>query len=230
MKANQRLLTTAASTLLLATTSGVNASEPGLYMGLGVSSNTYNSNENTVYSNLLEDERSTGWRAEIGHIWEIGKPGGTQLGVSGAYNSFGKVSNSGAVDITEGFRRQGEASLEANAFSAYFVLQQVLAPWVDFTFKVGPSIVGYEAEMCCNRFGNDLIDEKKTRFGASAVIGFTFYPTQHFAIELAGQSFAWLDEVTTDDDVNTDSDYYDNDIDFTWLSNRGVTLTAQYRF
>lgn len=219
-------LTILAGSVLAAQATISTASEPGLYMGLGVTNNTFESNENSVYADILEDERSNGWRAEVGHIWEIGKPGGTQMGVSGAYNRIGKISNSGTVAIN----RRGEASLEANAVSAYFVLQQVLSSWVDFTFKVGPAIVNYEAEMCCNRFGTAIIDEKKTRFGGSAMIGFTFYPTRHFAIELAGQSFGWIDEVTTDDDNDSDNDFYYDDVDFTWLSARGVSLTAQYRF
>jgi len=193
------------------------ASKDGMYVAAGLSTNSYRGNDSDSFVRIVDDERATGFRLEIGHIWDLGKPGGFQLGVAGAFDRFGAVSNS---------KSGTSVDLEASALTAYFVIDQVLTEWLDFTFKVGPSGVSYQAEACCNALGGDIVDERKSRFGTSAVIGLVFFPTQNIGIELAAQATSWF----TGDlrDIEDEDDFYDY-LD-TRVVARSLSASVQYRF
>ncbi len=119
------------------------ADKAGPYVGLGVTSNVYGSSGDDDFDSLFEDERVTGWRLEGGYIWDLGKPGGFHLGVVGAYNDFGKAT------IEEYYCSvcKAELSVQAQALSVLLVIEQEIASWVDFVFKVGPSAVAYDVEL-----------------------------------------------------------------------------------
>ena len=207
--------------LLITMTMAVQASKEGMYVGLGVSSTAYRSNASDSFISVVDDQRVTGWQGEVGHIWDLGKPGGFQMGVSGVYNRLGEVSDS---------ERRGDSlqavSFDASALTAYLVIQQVLAPWVDFVFKVGPSLVDYEAQVCCEELGEQSVDERKTRFGGGAAVAFTFYPTESIGIEIGGQFISWytgdLRDIEEEDDLY---DFLDSRV-----SARTITAALQYRF
>ena len=83
---------------------------------------------------------------------------------------------------------------------------------MDFVFKVGPAAVDYEIELTGYYRGS----ESSTEPGATAVIGFTFFPTEFLAIELASQGTAFV----------LDYDYEDDEV-YTVSS---LSLSLQYRF
>jgi len=189
------------------------ADKAGPYVSLGVTSNVYGSVDDDDFDSLFEDERVTGWRLEGGYIWDLGKPGGFHLGVVGAYNDFGKAT------IGDYW---AELSVQAQALSVLLVIEQEIAPWVDFVFKVGPAAVRYEVDYeywnyAYYPYGPYLqYSESSTEPGATAVIGFTFFPTEFLAIELASQGTAFVyDYASGGDEVYTAS---------------SLSLSLQYRF
>ena len=199
-------LAVAATSFLLA--GPVLADKAGPYVGLGVTSNVYGSVDDDDFDSLFEDERVTGWRLEGGYIWDLGKPGGFHLGVVGAYNDFGKAT------IEEYYCSvcREELSVQAQALSVLLVIEQEIASWVDFVFKVGPAAVDYEIELTGYYRGS----ESSTEPGVTAVIGFTFFPTEFLAIELASQGTAFVyDYAYGGDEVYTAS---------------SLSLSLQYRF
>ena len=207
---------------LLVAAPGAHASKEGIYLGVGISTTTYRGNSSDSFVRAVDDERVTGWRGEMGYVWDLGKPGGFHLGVTGAIDRLGEVSGEGqdgpnSVDV----------SLDATAFTVYFLIEQEIARWVDFVFKVGPSLVDYEVQSCCKAIGNDdIIDEKETRFGGAAVIGFTFFPTENIGIELAAQAISWYTGDFRDvEDEDTFYDYLDSRV-----AARTLSASFQYRF
>ena len=199
-------LAVAATSFLLA--GPVLADKAGPYVSLGVTSNVYGSVDDDDFDSLFEDERVTGWRLEGGYIWDLGKPGGFHLGVVGAYNDFGKAT------IEEYYCSvcRVELSVQAQALSVLLVIEQEIASWVDFVFKVGPAAVDYEIELT----GYYQDSESSTEPGVTAVIGFTFFPTEFLAIELASQGTAFVyDYAYGGDEVYTAS---------------SLSLSLQYRF
>ena len=199
-------LAVAATSFLLA--GPVLADKAGPYVGLGVTSNVYGSVDDDDFDSLFEDERVTGWRLEGGYIWDLGKPGGVHLGVVGAYNDFGTAT------IEEYYCSvcREELSVQAQALSVLLVIEQEIASWVDFVFKVGPAAVDYEIELTGYYRGS----ESSTEPGGTAVIGFTFFPTEFLAIELASQGTAFVyDYAYGGDEVYTAS---------------SLSLSLQYRF
>ena len=62
----------------------VSADKDGFFVGAGVSLNSFRGLSDDAFFDVIEDERSLGWRAEFGFIWDIGRTGGFQLGASGA--------------------------------------------------------------------------------------------------------------------------------------------------
>lgn len=208
--------------VLLATlASTAHAAKDGWYAGIGISTNAYRSNDSSSFVRVVEDEQTTGWRAEFGHIWDLGKAGGFQIGVAGAYDDLGKVSAS-----EQNGDRNTDVSIEASALTAYFVIDQEIASWVDFVFKVGPSVIDYEAESCCTLTNTAQIDDRKTRVGGAAAIAFVFFPTQNIGIELSAQAFSWytgnLSEVEDEDDFYN---YLDSRV-----AARSLSASLQYRF
>jgi opacity protein-like surface antigen len=216
--------------ILLATlATGAQASKDGLYLGIGLTSTTYRSNASGSFVRVIDDQRVSGWRGEAGYIWDIGKPGGFQLGVAGAYDDLGRASDTGEF--------QGDTTdvrLEASTWTAYFVIDQEIESWVDFIFKVGPSLVDYDVNVCCSEDGSNL-DKRQVKPGFTSAAGFAFFPTQNIAIEVAGQFTTWL---TGDRDDFRDVDFEDNEeikeaiLDFLDSRVTSLTWTAsfQYRF
>ena len=204
-------LAVAATSFLLA--GPVLADKAGPYVSLGVTSNVYGSVDDDDFDSLFEDERVTGWRLEGGYIWDLGKPGGFHLGVVGAYNDFGKAT------IEEYYCSvcREELSVQAQALSVLLVIEQEIASWVDFVFKVGPSAVAYDVDWTDYYIGGYYQDsESSTEPGVTAVIGFTFFPTEFLAIELASQGTAFVyDYAYGGDEVYTAS---------------SLSLSLQYRF
>lgn len=98
--------------------------------------------------------------------------------------------------------------------------------WLDFMFKIGPSGIAYQAVACCTPQGRNIVDERKSRLGASSLIGLAFFPAQHIGIELAAQATAWC----TGDlrDIETEDDCYDY-LD-TRIAARSLSASFQYRF
>ena len=198
------------------------ASKDGIYVGIGITTTSYRGNSSDSFVRVVEDERVTGWRGEVGYIWDLGKTGGFQMGVAGTFNDFGKVSNT-----EQDGPNTTDVSLDASALSVYFVIEQEMATWVDFVFKVGPSLINYEATSCCTAIGGrDIVDQRETRIGGTGIIGFTFFPTQHIGIELAAQVTSWL----TGDlrNIETEDDFYDY-ID-SRVAARTLSASFQYRF
>ena len=209
------------SLILLALCQPAMAAKDGMYLAIGISGSSYVNHSGDSFLRVVDGERAGGWRAEIGHIWDLGKAGGFQLGVAGAFDHFGEVSDSGRFgDET------GEVELDARALSAYFVIDQELTRWLDFMFKIGPAGIEYQARACCTAQGRDIVDERKSRLGASSVIGLVFFPAEHIGIELAAQATAWytgdLRDVETEDDLY---DYLD-----TRVAARSLSASFQYRF
>ena len=171
------------------------AEKAGPYIGVGITSNVYRSSDSDI-NEVFESEGTTGWRLEGGHIWDLGKPGGFHLGVVGAYNNFGQATATGELEYFT-----FNADVEAQAISALFVIEQEIVRWVDFVFKIGPAFVDYELrdtgyDYFYGPYSNNY---SNTAMGTTAVIGFTFFPTQFLAIELASQGTAFLDSEVTDD-------------------------------
>lgn len=186
------------------------AEKAGLYLGAGVTTNTYKS-QNDYFDDRVEDERATGWKVELGYIWDLGKPGGFHLGVAATYNDFGTIK-AGENNPYSYYYPDTEIKFDANAFAVMVVLEQEIASWVDFVFKIGPASVDYQIEE--PGYGYNKKDSA-TELGAQAVIAFVFFPTDYLAIELASQGTSFVD-----------SDSYNDDV----YSASTLSLALQYRF
>jgi hypothetical protein len=198
------------------------ADKAGLYAGLGVLRGGY-ADSIVRIDDAFEDETSNGWRAEVGYIWDIGKPGGFHMGVSGAYDDFGKLKgrtnpffNIPAMDL----------EIEGRAFSVYFVGEQQLARWCHFVFKVGPTVVSTDLESSIVTSSRSSSDGQ-TDTGVGAVIAFTFFPMEQLAIELASQGHVYVYE---SDRTNTNSSYYYDNTDYDGAGFGNLALSLQYRF
>ena len=208
--------------VLVGATPVVNASKEGIYVGVGITSTSYHGDSSDSFVRAVDDERVTGGRAEVGYVWDLGKPGGFHLGVVGAYDGLGKVSGS-----TDNGINTVDVSLDASALSVYFLIEQEIASWVDFVFKVGPSLVDYRVKSCCSAISNKtIIDDKETKGASAVVIGFTFFPTENIGIELAGQAISWFTGDFRDvEDSDTFYDYVDS-----LVTARTLSASVQYRF
>ncbi len=171
------------------------ADKAGFYLGVGITSSTYSSPDDDDFTDIFEDERSSGWRGELGYIWDLGKPGGFHLGVAGTYDNFGEVTREEHFGV-----EYAKVSFEAQAFSVLVVIEQELASWADFVFKVGPASVNYEFEASYlifdpsfpfGPYGSE--SDSSTEIGGTMILGFTFFPTDFLAIELARQGTAFVD-------------------------------------
>ena len=206
--------------LLSFVVSSASADKAGLYAGLGLLRGGYADSVSRV-NDAFEGEAANGWRAEVGYIWDIGKPGGFHLGLSGAYDNFGKLK--GQTNPYFSIPAQ-DLELEGQAFSVYFVGEQQLARWCHFVFKVGPTIVSSDLESSAvsSPFSSS---DSETDAGVGAVIAFTFFPIEQLAIELANQGHVYIYE---SDRTNT-YNYYDN-TDYDGAGFGNLSLSLQYRF
>jgi hypothetical protein len=179
--------------------SSVWAEKAGFYIGAGITSSNYMSPDDDDFNDIFEDEKTTGWRGEFGYIWDLGKPGGFHLGIAGAYDNFGKA------EIEENFGYEyARASFEAQALSVMVVIEQELASWVDFVFKAGPASVNYDIGASyqfyypVGGYYGDSDSQSETELGGTMIIGFTFFPTDFLAIELARQGMAYIESDSDD--------------------------------
>lgn len=164
-------------------TSPALAAKDGGFVGIGIGSTEFRSDDSQV-DDSFKGERKTSWRLEGGYIWDIGKPGGFMLGVAGAYDNFGSIK------VDDDDLPNVDWKVESSAITAYFVGQQEIAEWVDFSFKIGPSIIYNKLEVNISNWSGD---GDGTYGGVGSMIGFTFYPSEQFAIELASHSVAFVD-------------------------------------
>lgn len=212
------------------------AGKPGLYLGAGITTNQYQfpSNHNPVFA--FDDEWQTGWRAELGYIWDLGKAGGFQLGVAGTYNDLTKAENSRTWNASvppdgdfPGFTIFGESktTFDAQAFGVLLVIQQELLAWMDLAFKIGPAYVQSTLTEQSNAVSiingetePNLLPgsyrKKADEWGGLAQLGLIFYPMEQLGIEVAVQNIGWQQ-----------SDIYDTD---DWYHSNTLSLSAQYRF
>lgn len=199
--------------LLLVVSNVVWADKAGFYLGLGTQVSSFTS-DNDFLDDTFGKESASGWRGEFGYIWDVGREGGLHMGIAGAYDDFGTMKGDGDVIVyypgIGWLPGQEEFELSGEALSVYFVLEQEIASWVDFVFKVGPSVVQSDVKGANQ-------DDSDTQAGLGLGIAFTFFPVPNFGIELASQGHAYVDdsEGSSDNDVSAVGTY---------------SLTLQYRF
>lgn len=160
------------------------ADKPGLYLGAGISLSTYRV-VSTQLDISFEGETTTGWRAEAGYIWDTGKPGGFHLGIAGIYDDLGSIS----LEDDSFTISSGVFNYHTKLISVVFVMEQEIAYWVDFIFKVGPAYGYYDSRESGLWLSGDPFDYRESGggLGHSIHCGFIFFPTPKFAIELSGQ-------------------------------------------
>lgn len=205
--------------ILLLVSVNAYSDKAGLYIGAGLTSTVFSSTDDDDFKDLFEDERATGWRAEIGYIWDLGKPGGFHLGVAGTYDNTGKAERKESIPGVS-----ATASVEATAVAVQLVIEQEMASWADFIFKVGPTSINYKVKgsaecylsSCYPYYGRYSDSVSETKPGATMSIGVAFFPADFLAIELARQGTAFV---------------YDNDFgeDYTYTAGTW-SLSLQYRF
>jgi hypothetical protein len=193
--------------LLILSSCSAWAEKAGLYIGAGISASNYSSPDNDEFKDAFEDERTNGWRAELGYIWDLGKPGGFHMGVAGTYDDFGKAK--GDTQYFDAFGpRTLSGEVEARALSVLLVIEQEIVKWVDFVFKIGPAFVDYDRDATDTWYsgGTEIkepLSESSSEVGASMALGFTFFPTDYLAIEVARQGMAFVTSDSDEDDAIT---------------------------
>ena len=156
------------------------ADKQGFYIGAGISRATYRIS--TDLDTDLRGSRVTGGRVEAGYIWDVGRAGGFRLGVAGTYDRWGEAEETSAEyggTVRERFRAQ--------LVAVNCVLQQEIAPWVDFVFKVGPGYGSFDAEAEYPVSTDPPEADSGDGLGGSYIAGFDFFPAQHLALEIAAQ-------------------------------------------
>ena len=159
------------------------AEAAGWYLGGGVSVATYR--VSTRLDSDLAGSRTFGWRLEGGHTWDPGRSRGFQLGIAATFDQWNETEQTNEVS------GRGELTSKASirALSISFLLQQEVAKWVDFVFKIGPTYGGLEAEEFVRYSdGSNYQDEfSREGWGGQYVAGLLFFLPRDFAIEVAAQ-------------------------------------------
>jgi hypothetical protein len=108
------------------------------------------------------------------------------LGVAGTFDQWSEIEESGAYASGA----EWTARVQARVAAVTVVLEQEITPWVDFVFKTGPSY-GYisleETYSYDPAFPSETRSDSGEGVGGEYIAGFTFFPADHFAVELAAQ-------------------------------------------
>ncbi|MDH4050560.1 MAG: hypothetical protein OEU93_03220 [Rubrivivax sp.] len=158
------------------------ADKQGFYIGAGISAATYRIS--TDLDSGMKGSRVAGGRLEAGHVWDVGRAGGFRLGVAVAYDHWGE-----AEDTRVDYHGTVRETFRARFVAVNCVLQQEIAPWVDFVFKAGPGFGSFDARREYLEPVHPYPPESSSGegLGGSYIAGFDFFPVPHLVLEIAGQ-------------------------------------------
>jgi hypothetical protein len=181
----------------------------GWFLGAGISLATYRADVGNELS--LVGSWTPGWRLEAGYIWDVGSAGGFHLGIVGNYDDFLASTVKGEV-----WTGRAELQFESDMFALSVLLEQEIARWIDFVFRIGPGYGTYTFDESYSEQHHPLSPYSETSSGTGWVyqLGLAFFPGANIAVET--NLFAnWV--ISSDHVLDA------------WAV-AGVVTTLQYRF